>query len=229
MRIENRTDWRTDHIAAFVRRALDAEEIPQAQRRHLRVVIEYERRNGVAGRAAVGGHWMMLRLPRPETEIVEGGERSFGTLLLPSLRKWMVETNRIAAGARFDPNCKAVSFEARRLQFAHTCVHEAGHLRGLRHRSMSHRCEYSYRPGWEATVAWANDLPLEWKPKGEKASVEAKRAVREDHSRKMVRLWDARARRAAARLKKWKARLRSQERVRELAAKSRSGAKGGAR
>ncbi len=43
VRIENETAWRTDHLRAFVQRALVEEEVPVATRRRLCVIVGYGR------------------------------------------------------------------------------------------------------------------------------------------------------------------------------------------
>lgn len=90
------------------------------------------------------------------------------------------------------------------LSFAHTACHEFAHLRGMHHRQMPRK--YTWDAGWQAYVAWANDMPLDVTPAKVKArpDVDAKLA----HVVTMRRLAETRAKRAQTLLRKWRTKER---------------------
>jgi hypothetical protein len=53
VRLTNKTNWRSDHIRAFVQRCLEAEMEPH-QRKKIRVLVKYRRQYGSGGRAYLG-------------------------------------------------------------------------------------------------------------------------------------------------------------------------------
>ena len=92
-----------------------------------------------------------------------------------------------------------------KIDFAHTVAHELAHTRGVGHAAMRGTAQYRRVGSYRTIYAWAEQLPLEVKPKKvTKVTPDAKLA----HAQKMLKAALTREKRATTLRKKWEAKLK---------------------
>jgi len=93
-----------------------------------------------------------------------------------------------------------------KVDFAHVIAHELAHTRGLTHDRMNSCATYGRVGRWRELYAWAEALPLEFKPKVSKQKPGPD--LKLIHSEKMLKAAMTREKRAVTLRKKWQGKVR---------------------
>jgi hypothetical protein len=91
-------------------------------------------------------------------------------------------------------------------------AHELAHAKGMKHREMN-STRYTWGPGWRERYAYALDYPIGVKAAPVKPSLTEKRAKALAKAQSKVREWERKLKLANTTLRKWKVRVKRQERL----------------
>lgn len=103
---------------------------------------------------------------------------------------------------------------ANKVDFAKVVAHECAHLRGMRHSQMGHPYHapnHARTPEQRAYFAWAEEMPLEQKPK--RIKVVNIQEVRHATAIQHVTEWERKLKFAQTKLRKWRSKVRYYDRV----------------
>lgn len=188
MKLRNLTAWSTRDLRALIVRALRAQEIEPREYRSLRVEVVYARSRCVSGCAYIG-----------RVELTEERLRASRTL-------GHRMTLRLRAPWRgpLDPR-----------EVAAVAIHEAAHLRGVRHRQMEPSLLYCY----PSIAEWAAGMPLRHsEPKKKPRPGDEQKLA---HAQALALAAERKVARWQRRLRKLRTRVRYYERKMEKAAGAR--------
>jgi hypothetical protein len=202
MKVDNKTDWRTDQLKAIIMRVAKEELDPKKAKRVTIQVYYTKRRARVVIKKDAEGNVLRDDSGHPIHHRIYEDHGSCGYAYLRGF--WC----RVGLGR--DTVDKP--------DFAKVVAHEFAHLRGMRHGAAMNCKRYKRVPGYRDFYAWANDMPLEKKPKKEKPKGMELREQKLHQAEQQVKVWEKRIKRAETWLRKWKKKVTYHKRQLRVAA-----------